>query len=91
MAKQGFVKTEKRGNKSGNSSRCQTTKEHQLGCPEGLALDCSSRQTRGVAQCLRHAEEDSELLETREGEGCHCWASLAREPKKGLTRRDVKK
>lgn len=90
MTKQGFLKTEERGNKSGNSSRWQTTEEHQLRCPEGLALDRSSRQTPGVAQCLRHTE-DSELQETREAEVCHSWASLAREPKKGLTRKDVKK
>lgn len=46
----GFCKTEDRGSKSGNVGRCQTTKKHQLRCPELLALGCSSRQIAGVAQ-----------------------------------------
>lgn len=90
ITKRDFVKTEERGNYSGNGSRCQTTKEHPLGCPELLALGCSNRWTPGVAQCLRHIEEDSQL-ETRkqEEEVCLSLASLAQESKKQCIGKDM--
>lgn len=40
--KQDFVKQTKVVERVENGSRCQTTKEHQLGCPELLVLGCSS-------------------------------------------------
>ena len=41
--KQDFVKQRKGVEGVENGSRCQTTKENQLGCPELLVLGSSSR------------------------------------------------